>query len=107
MTALEPPDLTIAPSACRTASGVFPRPVRSGGRLAFLGPGSCCDTSAATQIGVDVRSVGLDESRLRPWQRQTLATYEEAGPRRDFLLTATPGAGKTTFALAVAGRLLA
>jgi len=51
--------------------------------------------------------VGLDEARLRPWQRQALATYDDAGPRRDFLLTATPGAGKTTFALAVAGRLLA
>jgi superfamily II DNA or RNA helicase len=56
---------------------------------------------------VDVRSVGLDESRLRPWQRQALATYDDAGPRKDFLLTATPGAGKTTFALAVARRLLA
>ena len=32
--------------------------------------------------------------------------YDGDGPRRDFLLTATPGAGKTTFALAVATRLL-
>jgi superfamily II DNA or RNA helicase len=53
-----------------------------------------------------VRSVGLEESRLRPWQQQALVAYDADGPRRDFLLTATPGAGKTTFALAVASRLL-
>ena len=53
-----------------------------------------------------VRQVGLQESRLRLWQQQALTAYDADGPRRDFLLTATPGAGKTTFALAVAGRLL-
>ncbi len=53
-----------------------------------------------------MRSVGLEESRLRPWQQQALHAYDADGPRRDFLLTATPGAGKTTFALAVASRLL-
>ncbi len=42
---------------------------------------------------------------LRGWQRAALAAYEEQ-PRRDFLVTATPGAGKTTFALALAERLL-
>jgi superfamily II DNA or RNA helicase len=43
---------------------------------------------------------------LRQWQREALAAYDEAGSR-DFLVTATPGAGKTTFALAVARRLVA
>lgn len=43
---------------------------------------------------------------LRQWQRDALAAYDEAGGR-DFLVTATPGAGKTTFALAVARRLVA
>jgi superfamily II DNA or RNA helicase len=43
---------------------------------------------------------------LRTWQRAALAAYHEAD-RRDFLVTATPGAGKTTFALAVAQTLLA
>ena len=43
---------------------------------------------------------------LRQWQREALAAYDEAGAR-DFLVTATPGAGKTTFALAVARRLFA
>ena len=44
--------------------------------------------------------------RLRPWQVRGLAAYDEADPT-DFLVTATPGAGKTTFALAVATRLMA
>ena len=43
---------------------------------------------------------------LRQWQQEALAAYDEAGSR-DFLVTATPGAGKTTFALAVAQRLMA
>ncbi len=43
---------------------------------------------------------------LRAWQREALAAYHQASAR-DFLLTATPGAGKTTFALVLAGRLLA
>src|SRR3954468_16587850 len=43
---------------------------------------------------------------LRTWQRRALAAYHEAD-RSDFLVTATPGAGKTTFALAVAQTLLA
>ncbi|HZZ54394.1 MAG TPA: DEAD/DEAH box helicase [Trebonia sp.] len=43
---------------------------------------------------------------LRGWQK---AAYEEyfRVTRRDFLLVATPGAGKTTYALTVAARLLA
>ncbi|WP_328841681.1 DEAD/DEAH box helicase [Nakamurella leprariae] len=77
----------------------------------------------------------IDERRLRPWQRIALEAYDRAhdpdavlngspapvpadpederparplpsGPRRDFLVTATPGAGKTTFALSVACRLM-
>jgi superfamily II DNA or RNA helicase len=44
-------------------------------------------------------------TRLRLWQREALAKYETE-PRKDFLLTATPGAGKTTFALSLAAGLL-
>ncbi|MDT4983374.1 MAG: hypothetical protein QOF95_864, partial [Pseudonocardiales bacterium] len=44
---------------------------------------------------------------LRSWQRAAVLAYEAENPRRDFLVTATPGAGKTTFALALASRLLA
>src|ERR1700712_577480 len=43
--------------------------------------------------------------RLRLWQREALAKYETES-RKDFLLTATPGAGKTPFALSLAVGLL-
>ena len=42
---------------------------------------------------------------LRRWQVRALQKYADAQPR-DFLVTATPGSGKTTFALTLAGRLL-
>lgn len=43
---------------------------------------------------------------LRAWQRSALTRYLATGPR-DFLAVATPGAGKTAFALRVASELLA
>jgi superfamily II DNA or RNA helicase len=43
---------------------------------------------------------------LRAWQRSALARYLASTPR-DFLAVATPGAGKTAFALRVAAELLA
>ncbi|MGH3881823.1 MAG: DEAD/DEAH box helicase, partial [Pseudonocardiaceae bacterium] len=43
---------------------------------------------------------------LRAWQRRALARYLANSPQ-DFLAVATPGAGKTTFALRVAAELLA
>jgi superfamily II DNA or RNA helicase len=42
--------------------------------------------------------------RLRPWQREALAAFEGSG--QDFLAVATPGAGKTNFALAAVWRAL-
>lgn len=45
-------------------------------------------------------------SSLRAWQQAALEQYERDQPR-DFLCVATPGAGKTTFALRVATTLLA
>ncbi|NLE79531.1 MAG: DEAD/DEAH box helicase [Rhodococcus sp.] len=42
---------------------------------------------------------------LRAWQRRALTKYLASNPR-DFLAVATPGAGKTTFALRVASELL-
>jgi superfamily II DNA or RNA helicase len=51
----------------------------------------------------------VGQPSLRPWQREALSAYAAAhvgGARRDFLVTATPGAGKTTFALAVAVELM-
>jgi superfamily II DNA or RNA helicase len=44
--------------------------------------------------------------KLRAWQAEALDTYFETQPR-DFLAAATPGAGKTTFALRLAAELLA
>src|SRR5689334_8736717 len=43
--------------------------------------------------------------KLRAWQQGALDTYIEKQPR-DFLAVATPGAGKTTFALTLASYLL-
>ncbi len=43
---------------------------------------------------------------LRPWQKAAYQEYFRL-PRRDFLLVATPGAGKTAFALTIAADLLA
>ena len=56
--------------------------------------------SAQPSVGVPARTPAL-----RGWQREALARYLAAG-RTDYLVTATPGAGKTTFALAVAATLL-
>jgi superfamily II DNA or RNA helicase len=44
--------------------------------------------------------------KLRAWQAEALDTYFESEPR-DFLAAATPGAGKTTFALRLATELIA
>ena len=44
--------------------------------------------------------------RLRAWQAEALDLYFEKEPR-DFLAAATPGAGKTTFALRLATELIA
>ncbi len=44
-------------------------------------------------------------TRLRAWQTEAIAQYFETTPR-DFLTVATPGAGKTTFALTIAAELL-
>ncbi|TPG31553.1 DEAD/DEAH box helicase [Mycolicibacterium hodleri] len=43
---------------------------------------------------------------LRSWQRRAMVKYLAARPR-DFLAVATPGSGKTTFALRIAAELLA
>jgi superfamily II DNA or RNA helicase len=47
-----------------------------------------------------------DAQALRSWQRRALVRYLAAQPR-DFLAVATPGSGKTAFALRVAAELLA
>jgi len=51
------------------------------------------------------RSFVASQLRLRVWQREALAKLA-VHPRPDFLAVATPGAGKTTFALAAVRRAL-
>ena len=55
---------------------------------------------------MSVAPLALEGPRLRAWQRAALAAYQRADST-DFLVTATPGAGKTTFALALATSLIA
>ncbi|MEU2000053.1 DEAD/DEAH box helicase [Rhodococcus sp. NPDC019616] len=69
-----------------------------------MGPG------AAQIVGTEAYLAQTEPARpaagsLRAWQRRALAKYLSTGPR-DFLAVATPGAGKTTFALRVASELL-
>jgi superfamily II DNA or RNA helicase len=52
------------------------------------------------------RDVGTAAPRLRAWQRAALEVYRAEPRRRDFLVTATPGSGKTTFALTLARTLV-
>lgn len=56
----------------------------------------------AETVRSDVRASVVS---LRTWQRRALTKYLSTKPR-DFLAVATPGAGKTTFALRVAAELL-
>ena len=63
--------------------------------------------SAAALLGPDPSSRPGSRAggRLRAWQSAALEAYLRQRPR-DFLAVATPGAGKTTFALRVAAELL-
>lgn len=65
-------------------------------------------TAAAEQLppAFPARAAWGTASRLRAWQAEALRQYQAQAPR-DFLAVATPGAGKTTFALRVATELLA
>ncbi|TDP41509.1 superfamily II DNA or RNA helicase [Nocardia ignorata] len=64
--------------------------------------------AAAREAGTpgDSTAGGASGGSLRAWQRRALTKYLATKPR-DFLAVATPGAGKTTFALRVAAELLA
>ena len=53
------------------------------------------------------RADGAVPVRLRAWQVAALRAYRAEPRRRDFLVTATPGSGKTTFALTLALLLVA
>ncbi|WP_040155845.1 DEAD/DEAH box helicase [Mobilicoccus massiliensis] len=64
-------------------------------------------TSAASHLSpaFPERAAWGTAGKLRAWQAEALTKYLQTDPR-DFLAVATPGAGKTTFALRVAAELL-
>ncbi|MFZ5871696.1 MAG: DEAD/DEAH box helicase [Actinomycetota bacterium] len=64
-------------------------------------------SAAASQLppAYPERAAWGTASKLRAWQAEALDQYLRSTPR-DFLAVATPGAGKTTFALRVAAELL-
>ena len=67
-------------------------------------------TSAASHLSpaFPMRAPWGTARALRAWQQEALDAYlsREGAGARDFLAVATPGAGKTTFALRVASQLL-
>ncbi|RJK95484.1 DEAD/DEAH box helicase [Vallicoccus soli] len=64
-------------------------------------------TSAASHLppAYPARAPWGTAPRLRAWQQEALELYQRRAPR-DFLAVATPGAGKTTFALRIASELV-
>src|SRR5689334_23146834 len=68
--------------------------------------GSASDEHARSGVSQAHQPSSSTERPLRAWQRSALARYIAAAPQ-DFLAVATPGAGKTAFALRVASELLA
>jgi superfamily II DNA or RNA helicase len=71
-------------------------------------PGHLPGTSAAEHLppSFPERAAWGTASKLRAWQAEALERYLAEMPR-DFLAAATPGAGKTTFALRLAAELRA
>src|SRR6476620_11864594 len=69
--------------------------------------GRSMSTAAASHLSpaFPERAAWGTASKLRAWQQAALTAYLRATPR-DFLAVATPGAGKTTYALRLATELL-
>jgi superfamily II DNA or RNA helicase len=63
-------------------------------------------SQALSELGEGAIQSSLGSGRLRGWQRRAMVKYLATGPR-DFLAVATPGSGKTRFALRIAAELLA
>lgn len=81
----------------------------AGGRSVTSGhqtPGHA-SSAAASQLSPAFpgRAAWGTAAKLRAWQQEALDVYLHSAPR-DFLAAATPGAGKTTFALRIATELL-
>ncbi len=78
----------------------MPCGVRRGASIASVGRLEECKVAAPRE------QIGANLPRLRAWQRAALERYRDAQRPRDFLVTATPGSGKTTFALTLARLLI-
>ena len=70
-------------------------------------PASAASSAAASHLSPAFpgRAPWGTAQKLRAWQAEALERYRSRAPR-DFLAVATPGAGKTTFALRIATELL-
>ncbi len=80
---------------------------RHGPRVERVEPPGRVAQSTSPWLCPDDRQRPLTRSiRLRPWQKAALEKFVAAG-EADFLTVATPGAGKTTFALTAARQVLA
>src|SRR3712207_3636083 len=64
------------------------------------------DPDMGSALRAEASSPQTTSRPRRAWQQAALQRYEEQSPK-DFLVTATPGAGKTPCALTRASRLLA
>ena len=92
------------PGRCVSQPAVSPVPDPAAG---VTPPGATAPATSAPPAGdAGVQDPHGPGRPLRAWQRSALARYLAARPQ-DFLAVATPGAGKTAFALRVAGELLA
>jgi superfamily II DNA or RNA helicase len=82
-------------------------PTRPGDELDLGEVGTSVGNSAAEHLSpaFPERAAWGTASKLRAWQAEALEQYFATSPR-DFLAAATPGAGKTTFALRLATELL-
>lgn len=80
----------------------------TGGAAAGTAVGTAVGSFAAEHLSpaFPARAPWGTASKLRAWQAEALDAYFAHQPR-DFLAAATPGAGKTTFALRLATELLA
>jgi len=75
----------------------------AGGETDVVNGVATCPTCNLTRGATDLE--GRRTESLRAWQQEALDAYDANNPD-DFLVVATPGAGKTRFAGVAAGRLL-
>jgi superfamily II DNA or RNA helicase len=73
--------------------------------LSATGRAPACPRRREPPVSAPAHSTQASGPSLRAWQRRALVEYLRRSPQ-DFLAVATPGAGKTTFALRLAAELL-